>query len=279
MSDTSQPYDCSALERDLHLVIGGDLDPSDLARAQEHLSDCAACELLAGRASEMRQLYFEAASRATSEPVDLWEGIQDALRSEGSFAGAGAAGHSGDLALSNPTDSDPSQAASPAPRKPTTMEFAALAEMVPAREFLDSGPPGSTPASSRSFWRGPENRAFLGVLAGAAAATVLILLRPDPVDPVLPVSDPSVSGQLASSALAESADSASGRVVLPEARTGVLNDPAAGGLHAISPYSQSERLALQDALYNLRPGFALNSGAPQGAERLASFQSSGVELR
>lgn len=279
MSDTSQPYDCSALERDLHLVIGGDLDPSDLARAQEHLSSCAACEPLVERASEMRQLYFEAAGRATAEPLDLWGPIRNALRNEGALAGTEPPASDSGSSKAQEAGRDGGTPPSSAARKPTTMDFATLAEMVPAREFLetsDSSP--SIPAASRRAWRGPEHRAVLGVLAGAVAATLLILLRPDPVTSVVSVSES--SGQLASSEDAGVSTPASGRVVVDERSAGAqTNDPASRGLHAISPYSQFERLALQDALYNLQPGFTPKVGAPEGAERLASFQSTRVELR
>ncbi len=283
MSDTSQPYDCSALELNLHLIIGGDLDPTDQARAQEHLSSCTACQLLAERASEMRQLYFEAGGRATAEPVDLWGAIRDTLRTEGAFAGAepiaSSNGSSGAQASGPEGDEDPVSV----PRKPAaanfaTAEFANAAERDPAREFLDARDSGSqVPLTSHRAWKGSEHRAVLGVLAGAAAATLLIFLKPDPVEQALSVT--ASSGPIASSEEAGGLAPATGRVAIGGEPAGAPEDPASRGLHAISPYSQSERLALQGVLYNSQPGFLPNAGAPQGAERLASFQSTGVELR
>ena len=280
MSDSSQPYNCLDFERDLHLVIGGDLDPQAQVRAQQHLASCSDCVPRAARAGDVRQLYFEAAGRVSGAPIDAWPKIREALRSEGRLAGVPAG-----AGMDRPTEGAQAES-EPRAKRPTALEAAALAEVLPAREFIATGE-GARLDSGRRPWRGVESRAWAGLLVGAAAAAAVIFLRPSgAVDP-----SPNRSGE-DSSALANAAPQA----VTPAEQQGSqqtnsiqqlatqqlaaqqpITDPASAGLRQISPTSSAERLALQSVLYSPVP--APGAIQPTGPERLASFSTSGVELR
>lgn len=100
MTDATE-IDCRALEGQLPLYVGGDLDVLEAERLGRHLADCPACAAALTRAAAARAVLraelaevagsAEIAGQARDEAHDvartsLWPGIQSALRAEGLLA-------------------------------------------------------------------------------------------------------------------------------------------------------------------------------------------------
>ncbi len=80
--------DCAETRQNLHLFVGGELEPSQASSAKRHLSLCAPCRTALGETTRARELYLRAAVDADAEELDLWPGIRSRLVSEGRLVGA-----------------------------------------------------------------------------------------------------------------------------------------------------------------------------------------------
>jgi anti-sigma factor RsiW len=78
---THEATTCTAIEPNLPLYVGGDLDPSALDEVRAHLSVCAACRGRALAAREARRVLRSGLLRGAqgAESADLWPAISAAL--------------------------------------------------------------------------------------------------------------------------------------------------------------------------------------------------------
>jgi hypothetical protein len=81
----SAPKNCSAIENDLPLFVGGDLGARSRAEVEEHLQHCQACSQAVGRLAAARTALREGLALGEMRVPDLWAGVRARLVESGTI--------------------------------------------------------------------------------------------------------------------------------------------------------------------------------------------------
>jgi len=81
----STPKNCSAIENELALFVGGELGPRSRAEVEEHLERCEACVGAVGRLTRARAALRAGLSEGASRVPDLWAGVRARLVESGTI--------------------------------------------------------------------------------------------------------------------------------------------------------------------------------------------------
>jgi hypothetical protein len=81
----STPKNCSAIENELALFVGGELGPRSRAEVEEHLQRCEACVGAVGRMTRARAALRAGLSEGASRVPDLWAGVRARLVESGAI--------------------------------------------------------------------------------------------------------------------------------------------------------------------------------------------------
>jgi len=84
----STPKNCSAIENELALFVGGELGPRSRAEVEEHLQRCEACVGAVGRLARARAALRAGLSEGASRVPDLWAGVRARLVESGTIHAA-----------------------------------------------------------------------------------------------------------------------------------------------------------------------------------------------
>jgi hypothetical protein len=84
----STPKNCSAIENELALFVGGELGPRSRAEVEEHLQRCEACVGAVGRLTRARAALRAGLSEGASRVPDLWAGVRARLVESGTIHAA-----------------------------------------------------------------------------------------------------------------------------------------------------------------------------------------------
>ena len=81
----SRARDCNAIENDLALFVGGDLDRRGTLEIGEHLAGCRQCTDAVGRLAASRAALREGLELGSGAPPDLWPGVRARLAESGTL--------------------------------------------------------------------------------------------------------------------------------------------------------------------------------------------------
>jgi anti-sigma factor RsiW len=81
----STPKNCSAIENELALFVGGELGPRSRAEVEEHLQRCAACVEAVGGLTRARAALRAGLGEGASRVPDLWPGVRTRLVESGTI--------------------------------------------------------------------------------------------------------------------------------------------------------------------------------------------------
>ncbi len=123
--------DCSGTRQNLHLYLGGEIEPAGIREVEHHLEHCPGCRAELATARDARERYLTAVVDSDAEELDLWPGVRSRLVSEGILDPRHQAGPPG---------------TSWSRRAPWIA--AAAAALLLALPFLQSGEPMNTPTPS-----------------------------------------------------------------------------------------------------------------------------------
>jgi anti-sigma factor RsiW len=84
----SGPKTCSAIENELALFVGGELEPDSRAEIEEHLGRCPACAAAAERLSASRAALRAGLEQGPADFRDLWPGVRARLLESGAIRAA-----------------------------------------------------------------------------------------------------------------------------------------------------------------------------------------------
>ena len=84
----STPKNCSAIENELALFVGGELGPRSRGEVEEHLQHCEACVEAVGRLTRARAALRAGLGEGTSRVPDLWPGVRARLVESGTIHAA-----------------------------------------------------------------------------------------------------------------------------------------------------------------------------------------------
>jgi hypothetical protein len=269
------PLDCGAVVERLPLHVGGDLEGAEEQAVDAHLAGCADCGQRFEQARRLRQIYFEAANRVTTGPLDLWPALRSALVAEGRLPAAPRGRGTRAGTTPGTTASEPggrpemgvaaSGGALLHPSAPVGGGFAHGLDgaALGARRAAGSAPQtAGTGASARSAWRWS-----LGAGAALAAAGLALLGSPWWGGEAVPSEGGApLTAQLP--ALAEG-DGQPALLVPVAGQGSLLADGGAAAEEAgLRSIGSEERMVTQDGYWILAPAVRQNSGP----ESLASYR-------
>jgi len=81
----STPKNCSAIENELALFVGGELGPRSRAEVEEHLQRCEVCVEAVGRLTRARAALRAGLGEGASRVPDLWPGVRRRLVESGTI--------------------------------------------------------------------------------------------------------------------------------------------------------------------------------------------------
>jgi anti-sigma factor RsiW len=81
----SAPKDCSGIENDLALFVGGELDSPARARVEQHLLGCPSCAGAVERLAASRAALRAGLERSGARVPDLWPGVRARLVESGTL--------------------------------------------------------------------------------------------------------------------------------------------------------------------------------------------------
>lgn len=79
----TNPEDCLQFETNLHLYVGGDLEPEAVGAMDAHRAACAPCRDREGRARASRDMLVSTLRVTERRGPDLWAGVRAGLATEG----------------------------------------------------------------------------------------------------------------------------------------------------------------------------------------------------